>query len=177
MSVADWQRLGEIFQQALEQPASSRDAFLREACDGDADMVRAIEDLLEADGEVGEFLENPLLARPPGESAAGDGEGPLPNGGQIDKYRLLRKIGEGGMSSVYLAVRDEDGFRRRVAIKIIRQGMESADALRRFRAESQILSSLDHPYIARLYDGGMVGEDTPYFAMEYVAGVPIDVYC
>ncbi|MEM8996043.1 MAG: serine/threonine-protein kinase, partial [Acidobacteriota bacterium] len=177
MSVADWQRLGDIFQRALEQPESSRKDFLQGASGGDADMVQTIEDLLEADGEVGEFLENPLLARPPRELTAGDDDEPLPNGGQIDKYRLQRKIGEGGMSSVYLAARDEDGFRRRVAIKIIRRGMESDDALRRFRAESQILSSLDHPYIARLYDGGMVGNEVPYFAMEYVDGVPIDVYC
>jgi eukaryotic-like serine/threonine-protein kinase len=89
----------------------------------------------------------------------------------------VRRLGRGGMSSVYLAERADAQFRKRVAIKIVRRGMDTDDVLRRFRSEQQILASLDHPNIARLYDGGTTGDGLPYFVMEYIDGLPIDDYC
>jgi len=89
----------------------------------------------------------------------------------------VKEIGRGGMGSVYLAVRDDDEFERRVAIKLIRRGMEIDFIVRRFRNERQILANLDHPYIARLLDGGTTEDGLPYFVMEYVEGRPVHRYC
>ena len=98
-------------------------------------------------------------------------------GDRIGPYKVLRRIGRGGTGSVYLAVRDDDEFQRRVAIKLVRRGMATTDILRRFRSERQILASIDHPYIARLLDGGSTDDGVPYFVMEYIEGEPINVYC
>ena len=95
----------------------------------------------------------------------------------IGPYRILRRIGQGGMSTVYLAVRDDDAYRRRMVVKVVRSDMQSETMLQRLRAERQILASLEHPYIARLYDGGSTAQGIPYFVMEFVEGVPIDRYC
>jgi eukaryotic-like serine/threonine-protein kinase len=171
MSSDRWRRLDEIFQQAVDRPAGEREAFLQEACGDDPALRRAVESLLEADGASDAFLEQPLIPQPP------DSGTPLPDGGQLGAYRLLREIGQGGMSTVYLGARGDDSFRRRVAIKVIRQGMESEESHRRFRAERQILASLDHPWIAKLFDGGETASGLPYLVMEYVAGLPIDLYC
>jgi serine/threonine-protein kinase len=169
MSSERWRRLDEIFQQALEFPPGERDGFLREACGDDDGLRKAVDSLLEADRAGEEFLEQPLIS--PEVST------PLPDGGQLGAYRLVREIGQGGMSTVYLGARDDDSFRRRVAVKVIRRGMESEESKRRLRAERQILASLDHPWIAKLYDGGETAEGLPYFVMQYVEGLPIDAYC
>jgi serine/threonine protein kinase/Tfp pilus assembly protein PilF len=92
-------------------------------------------------------------------------------------YQVLRKIGSGGMGSVYLALRADEDFKKHVAIKVIRKGMDSEDIISRFRRERQILSSLDHPNIARFLDGGTTQEGLPYFVMEHVQGVPLTEYC
>jgi len=126
----------------------------------------------------------------PNESRDGSGldrpQGKVPGGGSpagglpfetVGPYRLLRKIGQGGMSTVYLAVRDDESFNRQMVIKLVRRDMESEAMLRRLRAERRILASLEHPNIARLYDGGSTESGTPYFVMEYVEGLPVDVYC
>ena len=175
MSTASWQQIFEIFERAAELPAGERESFLDRTCDS-AEARRAVEELLAADLEQSTAIE-PLLAsalratdQPP--------EGPpQANPQTIGAYRLLRQIGQGGMSTVYLAVRDDDAFRRHVVVKLVRQGMESEAILRRLRVERQILAGLDHPYVARLYDGGSTPEGLPYFAMEYVDGLPIDAYC
>src|SRR5262249_35126727 len=98
-------------------------------------------------------------------------------GQRIGPYRLTRLIGRGGMGAVYEAVRDDDEFRKRVAIKLIKRGMESDFVRERFLRERQILASLDHPHIARLLDGGATSEGRPYFVMEFVAGETITAYC
>src|SRR5919108_385911 len=87
---------------------------------------------------------------------------------RIGPYRLIREIGRGGMGTVLLAVRSDDVFQKRVAIKILKRGMDTDAIVRRFRTERQILASLEHPYIAGLLDGGSTAEGLPYFAMEYV---------
>ncbi|MCH9646645.1 MAG: serine/threonine-protein kinase [Deltaproteobacteria bacterium] len=96
---------------------------------------------------------------------------------EIGPYRLLRRLGQGGMGVVYLAQRNDDTFRRRVVIKLVRPGLEREDLLQRLKAERQILAGLDHPGIARLVDSGSTTEGLPYFVMEYVEGTPIDLFC
>ena len=103
-------------------------------------------------------------------------------GERLGSYRLVRKIGQGGMGTVYLAIRADDQYQKQVAIKLISRGTESGHSIERFRRERQILASLEHPYIARLLDGGSAGlegfpEETPYFVMEYVEGQPVHDYC
>jgi non-specific serine/threonine protein kinase/serine/threonine-protein kinase len=97
--------------------------------------------------------------------------------GRLGPYRLIREIGHGGMGTVYLGVRDDDAFQKRVAIKVLRRGMDTDGIVRRFRHERQILASLEHPFIAGLLDGGTTPDGRPYFAMEYVDGQPIVDYC
>ena len=96
---------------------------------------------------------------------------------RIGDYRIVRELGQGGMGTVYLAERDEPGFRRTVAIKVVRPGMETGFVLRRFQTERQILASLENPGIARLYDGGTTEEGLPYFVMEFVEGTDLLTWC
>ena len=97
--------------------------------------------------------------------------------GRLGVYRVIREIGHGGMGTVYLGVRDDDAFQKRVAIKVLKRGMDTDSIVRRFRHERQILASLEHPFIASLLDGGSTPDGRPYFAMEYVEGQPIVDYC
>jgi eukaryotic-like serine/threonine-protein kinase len=97
--------------------------------------------------------------------------------GRLGPYRLIREIGHGGMGTVYLGVRDDDAYQKRVAIKVLKRGMDTESIVRRFRNERQILASLEHPFIAGLLDGGSTPDGRPYFAMEYVEGQPIVDYC
>jgi serine/threonine-protein kinase len=95
----------------------------------------------------------------------------------VGAYRLLQEIGRGGMGAVYRAVRDDDEYRKRVAIKLLRKGMDSEEILRRFRNERQILAGVEHPHIAKLHDGGTAEDGRPYFVMELVEGQPLDAWC
>src|SRR5207253_391487 len=97
-------------------------------------------------------------------------------GSRIGPYKIIREIGRGGMGTVYLAARADD-FEKRVAIKLIKRGMDTDEILSRFRNERQILANLDHPNIARLLDGGTTTDGLPYFVMEYIEGQTIDEYC
>jgi tetratricopeptide (TPR) repeat protein len=104
-----------------------------------------------------------------------DGRGLI--GGRLGAYRIVQEIGRGGMGAVYLATRDDDQYRKQVAIKVVKRGMDTAEVLERFRHERQILANLEHPYIARLIDGGTTADGRPFFVMDYVEGVPVDVFC
>src|SRR5688572_19353690 len=92
---------------------------------------------------------------------------------RVGSYRLVRELGQGGMGTVYLAVRDDDAFHKRVALKILKRGMDTDSIVRRFRTERQILAGLDHPNIARLLHGGTTPDGRPYLVMEYVNGAPL----
>ena len=169
-----WRLVQEIFAATAELPPLGRDAYLSERTGDDESLRREVESLLAADSEIDEFLEQPAL---PGRISQILADGPTDKvEGHIGPYRLLRKLGEGGMSRVYLAVRD-DGFQRMVALKVIRRGLKSDDLLHRFRTERQILAGLDHPNIAKLLDGGSTDDGLPYFVMEYIDGTPVDEYC
>ncbi|MGH9767973.1 MAG: serine/threonine protein kinase, partial [Blastocatellia bacterium] len=170
-----WERIKQIFHAALEEPPQQREAYLREACAGDQELMREVERLVANDRSAGDFME---------ELAAGDAAQALiqersraVEGRQIGPYRLLREIGHGGMGTVYLAERADAQYQKQVAIKLIRPGMDSQHVIDRFRHERQILAGLDHPNIAKLLDGGASEDGLPYFVMDFIEGVPIDEYC
>ena len=98
-------------------------------------------------------------------------------GEQFGVYQIVQKIGEGGMGVVYQGVRNDDQFRKLVAIKVVKRGMDTEYVLERFHNERQILAHFDHPNIAKLLDGGVTADGRPYVVMEFIAGRPIDEYC
>jgi serine/threonine-protein kinase len=174
MTTERWHLVSEVLAAALEQPASERETFLGRTCGDDAALRREVESLIDALPEGEDLFELPaasLFELPT------DGEIPSLVGARVGPYRLTRELGQGGMGTVYEAVRDDDQFRKRVALKMIRPGRETSLVLRRFRYEREILAGLDHPNIAALYDGGVTEDGHPYFAMEFVEGRPIDAYC
>jgi len=168
MASERWRQVEEIFAGAVALPAAERGPWLTRHCGGDVELRREIESLLAADGAAGDFLERPAAETAPPESAVGRRIGP---------YAIERKLGEGGMSTVYVAARADEEYRRQVAIKVFGYGADRRDLVERFRAERQILALLDHPNIARLLDGGTTSDGLPYLVMEYIDGVPIDHYC
>ncbi len=168
-----WRTVDRIFAQALELPAAERGAFLDAACAGDEDLRREVETLLAADERDATFLERPAGEILGWRPLTGEEE----EGGRLGPYRLLRRIGGGGMGTVYLARRDDAEYQREVAVKILRAGLEGTEAYHRFLAERQILARLQHPNIARLYDGGSTADGRPFLVMELVDGVPVDEYC
>jgi eukaryotic-like serine/threonine-protein kinase len=171
MNPERWHTVDRLFAEALDRPTAERPAFLTGICTGDAGLRREVERLLAADAEGCGFLESPpneLLRL-----TLDDQE----EGGSLGPYRLLRRIGSGGMGTVYLARREDEHYEREVAIKILRSSLASTQAFHRFVAERQILARLEHPNIARLYDGGSTDDGRPYLVMELVEGLPVDQYC
>ena len=135
---------------------------------------------MRGDAEAGAFLEGGVIADlDPGPIAAPDPAviSSVEAGEIIGRYRILHEIGRGGMGTVFAAERDDDAFDRKVAVKVITAGTENDEVVRRLTAERQILALLEHPYIARVYDGGATADGLPYFAMELVDGQPIDDHC
>lgn len=168
----DFQLVEKIFLAAVELPAGRRAAFLETSCAGDASLRAEVESLLSFDSDKSRPL-SPILAA----SAVDVLEGPDMSGVRIGPYQIERVLGHGGMGSVYLAHRADDQFSRKVAIKFIRRGMDTPAAVARFLRERQILADLNHPYIARLLDGGATETGIPYFVMEFVEGKAIHDYC
>ncbi|HEY7637922.1 MAG TPA: serine/threonine-protein kinase [Gemmatimonadales bacterium] len=171
-----WQRLAPILDEALELSADQRAAYLERACAGDARLRAELEALLSADEASGEFLEGSAEAYLEGMAAGGLGDS-VPSGTVLGPYRVTRELARGGMGAVYLAERADGQFDQRVALKLIRGGLESAELRRRFLTERQILARLNHPHIAKLLDGGVSPDGRPWFAMEYVEGQPLTAYC
>jgi eukaryotic-like serine/threonine-protein kinase len=170
-----WKQVKGVLEAALDRSVEERGALVEAACMGDAELRAEVESLLASAAAAHEFLEtaaDPALLRPPAEKRP-----EARAGARIGPYRVLSEIGRGGMGAVYLAERDDQEYRKRVAIKLVRGDADSASVVRRFRQERQILAELDHPNIARLLDGGTTDEGLPYFVMEYVEGAPIDTYC
>ena len=173
MQADNWERIEEIFFEAADLSASERAKFLDRACEGDAVLRLEVESLLQEDSTAEVSLETAIRA----EAAAMLADEPLLAGDRLGAYRVIEEIGRGGMGSVYLAERDDDEYHKRVAIKVVKRGMDTDEVLRRFRHERQILAVLEHPYIARLMDGGTTRDGRPFFVMEKVKGEPINVYC
>jgi serine/threonine protein kinase/Tfp pilus assembly protein PilF len=166
-----WQQIKIVLEGALDREVAERTAFLDAACEGDDELRREVESLLASEPELGDFIETPVFRIRPEEDV------PLAAGQRIGAYRVVRELGRGGMGSVYLAERADEEFEQRVALKLVRRGMDTDEIVRRFRSERQILAHLDHPNIAKLFDGGTTEDGRPYFLMEYVEGQPIDEYC
>jgi tetratricopeptide (TPR) repeat protein len=167
----DWGRVKDVFQRAVDVPVADRPAFLDTACDGDDALRREVESLLGAHEDAGNLLQTSVFG---GAAAAIEDE---LEGRRVGPYRIVQRIGSGGMGTVYLAVRADDTFDKQVAVKVIKRGMDTDDALRRFQDERQTLARLDHPNIARLIDGGSTGDGRPFLVMEYVEGLAIDEFC
>ena len=169
-------RLIEIFGEAQSQPAGeARQKFLDEACGGDEQLRAEVERLLSADNEAESFLkvDTEFSAEVEAEFARLKPEEP---GDRIGQYKLLEQIGEGGFGTVWVA-EQERPVRRKVALKILKPGMDSRQVLARFEAERQALAIMDHPNIATVLDGGATPSGRPYFVMELVKGEPITGHC
>lgn len=174
-----WQRVEEVFQAVLDEPPASRPGALDDLCAGDDELRTEVERLLASHDAAGDRLESAAWTSTPLKEAArqlSDG-GPSRVGLRLGPYRLGRELGRGGMGTVYLAERVDGQFRQRVAVKLVKRGMDTDFILSRFRHERQILASLNHPYIARLLDGGSTDDGLPYFVMEHVEGQPLYEYC
>jgi eukaryotic-like serine/threonine-protein kinase len=168
--MATWDRVKETFARALDVPAAQRAAFLEQECAGDTALRAEVESLLAADAEAGTFINTPAV-----DARDQDDDHDPQLGTALGAYVIDRCLGRGGMGAVYLAHHTGD-FAHSVAIKMIRRGMDSELVVKRFRHERQMLAALDHPNIARLFDGGTTPDGLPYFVMEYVTGAPIDHY-
>jgi len=168
-----WQRIEALFHAAAPLgPDARRQLLARDAAD-DPGLAGEVERLLAANDRAGAFIQTPAVELA---GALEPADEPVPAGRRIGPYRVVREVGRGGMGAVYLAERADEAFTQQVAIKLIKRGMDTAQVLARFRAERQILASLEHPHIARLLDGGTTDDGLPYFAMEYIEGQPIDAY-
>ena len=163
-----------LFTETLEQDPSERSAFLDQACGEDIELRKRVEHLLEIHENVGGFLESP----PPGLEALLKADFKISEqpGTEIGPYKLLQQIGEGGMGVVYMAEQTES-VSRKVALKIIKPGMDTRQVIARFEAERQALAMMDHPNIAKVLDTGTTDSGRPYFVMELVKGLPITEYC
>src|SRR5271169_4903397 len=174
----------DLFLAALEVMPAQRSAFLDEACAGDAGLRRQVEALLQVHDEPDSLLDRPRIdlglvadASPSGlSSTVGMDAVAEEPGTVIGPYKLLEQIGEGGFGIVYMADQ-QSPVRRRVALKIVKPGMDSRQVLARFKAELQALALMDHPNIARVLHAGSTDSGRPYFVMELIRGVPITDYC
>ncbi|HTZ20022.1 MAG TPA: serine/threonine-protein kinase, partial [Opitutaceae bacterium] len=159
----------DIFAEALDLPTVARTALFDRECTEDPAMRARIEALIAAYECAGDFLENSPFQRPPVLPAEKPGD-------TIGHYTLVRKIGEGGCGTVYLAEQRQP-VRRRVAFKVIKLGMDTRSVITRFEGERQALAMMDHPDIARVFDAGATDAGRPFFVMEFVEGVPITKFC
>jgi eukaryotic-like serine/threonine-protein kinase len=170
MDAKRWNRLTSLFREILEKDAPARTTLLGELRAQDPDMFRELKSLLDADDDENSILDGFAVD-------AVDLDDLLSiDGSRIGPWRVIRRIGSGGMGNVYLAEREEGGFEQRVALKLIRHGLDSVQILRRFESERRIQARLQHPNIARLLDGGLTDDRRPWFAMEYVEGESVDRY-
>ncbi|MBA3438243.1 MAG: PD40 domain-containing protein, partial [Pyrinomonadaceae bacterium] len=185
MPLERWKQVEDVFRSALDLPLNERRLFIVEACKDDETLCAEVEALVRQYEDGSDFIETPVLpdclleaVAPPEKTAdtLDDRNDPM-EGRRIGAYRILREVGRGGMGTVYLAVRADSEFHKRVAIKLIKRGMDTDFILRRFRNERQILASLDHANIAHLLDGGTSDDGLPYFVMEYIEGQPFYRYC
>ncbi len=174
MNSERWQQVRQVLDQAIAVSDAARPAFLERICSGDSELQAEVESLLRSHQEAGtEFLQQPAAHL----NAAAAVAAKVRVGRRVGVYQILEQIGEGGMGEVYRAVRADGQYDKEVAIKLVRAGLDRSSVLERFRHERQVLASLDHPNIARLFDGGTTDDGIPYLVMELIEGTPIDEYC
>jgi TolB-like protein/Tfp pilus assembly protein PilF/tRNA A-37 threonylcarbamoyl transferase component Bud32 len=178
MTPERWRQVEEIFQAALDLLPEERARYVSQVCATDTDLRRNVEVLLSQHDSAGDLLDQSVY----GDTDRGlfdsfvDEKDPM-LGRRLGAYRIEREIGRGGMGAVYEAVRVDNEFNKRAAIKLVKRGMDTDFILRRFRKERQILAALDHPHIGALLDGGTTDDGLPYFVMEYIEGQPLYSYC
>jgi serine/threonine protein kinase len=164
----------EIFVAAVRLAPDEWEAYVDRTCNGDEPLRSRVRDLLNAHRQAGSFLEAPSIC------GAGTIVAPATilavPGTLIGPYKILEQIGEGGMGAVFVA-EQATPVRRRVALKLIKAGMDTREVIARFEAERQALAMMDHPNIARVFDAGATATGRPYFVMELVRGLPITDYC
>jgi hypothetical protein len=153
-------RVRELFLQAASVEPERREAWLKDACQGDSALLAQLNEMLSA-------------AEPDTQTQSQ----PAAQAELLGNYRLSRELGRGGMGIVYLATRNDGTFRKNVALKVLLRGLVSPELILRFKQERQVMAALDHPNIARILDGGDTGDGMPWYAMEYVEGLPLDKYC
>lgn len=164
-----WKKLSQVFAGSLEREAADRAAYLDEVCGDDPDLRQEVERMLAADVEsVGRIADEALTTTLGAEAWEGR---------TVGHYRIVREHARGGMGRVFLAERSDGSFDHKVALKILQSALASDTLLSRFRQERQILARLQHENIATLLDGGVTEDGQPWFAMEFVEGVPLDDYC
>lgn len=173
MSTERWRQIEALFKAAITQEPEDIEAYLIENCEDEA-LRKEVYALLKADHQADQYLSS-VFSRGL-EQFHGEESDPR-IGTRIGPYKVIRLLGRGGVSSVYLVQRDDRQYRKFLALKLVRRGMDTADILNRFRHERQILASLDHPNIARFYDGGTTEDGVPFFVMEKIDGMPITAYC
>ena len=174
MVTENFEKAGEIFQNAIEiEDAQKREHYLENACKTDRTLRAEVDALIQSHEQAGNFLEIPAIDPNVTLDASPLTEGP---GTRIGRYELLELIGEGGMGLVYLAEQKEP-VKRKVALKIVKLGMDTKQVIARFEAERQTLALLEHPNIAHVFDAGTTDSGRPYFVMEYVEGKSITQYC
>jgi len=177
----NWEKVKALFHEALELDSTARSALLRDKCQ-DAETRAEVERLLAESEQSTMSFSRPALgnfsieATAPSAGSTASMDSGETAGAVIGRHHLLQKIGEGGMGEVWQAEQTEP-IRRRVAIKLIKAGMNTREVVARFESERQALALMDHPAIAKVFDAGSTSQGAPYFVMEYVAGVPISVYC
>ena len=177
-----WNRLEQLYHAAMEQEEDQRPAFLARFCANDDALRREVESLIVYARQTGRIIDQSapevIAAAIAGDLCANDdNKTDKMIGARIAQYRLVERLGTGGMGDVYRAVRADDQFEKQVAIKLVRQGLDKEFVYARFRKERQILAGFEHDNIARLLDGGTTEEGHPYFVMELVEGKAIDEYC
>ena len=163
-----WKSIKDAFAQALDLPEDERKGFVSSIA---PDIRPHVERLLKADSAAEGFIAEPILV----DRGSVDETLGIPD--RIDEYKIIKEIGTGGMGAVYLAENSGEGFKQRVALKLIKRGMDTSAVLKRFLMERQILANLEHSNIARMLDGGSTSDGVPYFVMEYVEGSEIRRYC
>lgn len=171
MTPERWKQVEAVFEQALELPSWERPPFLDQKCNGDEELRREVESLLASDRDSDQFLENPAI------EVAGQPflRATLKPDERVGHYKIVSRIGAGGMGEVYLA--HDEKLNRKVALKLVRFGIGGEETARRFQREAQILASLNHPNIAQLYGVELTRDGFPFLVIEYVEGVRIDQSC
>jgi serine/threonine protein kinase len=172
MTPERFRQVRNLFEAALEKQPAERDLFVCEAAQSDEGLRAEVARMLDAHQRTVTFLDGSVAA--PMELRT---DPRRMEGRRLGPYEILRELGRGGMGTVYLARRDDGVFQQQVAIKVVMPESAAGEIIQRFEQEREILASLEHPNIARIYDGGSTEEGWPYFVMEYVEGKPIDEWC
>jgi serine/threonine-protein kinase len=172
MGNSDWSRLETLFFRALEVPEGEQESFLLQECRGDEALAAEVLEMVRASDRPDDLRWLNRLER----DSADSREEELPTR-HVGPYRIISLLGRGGMGAVYLAERDDDQYRQRVAVKLVRSDLATSALSHRLRTERQILAGLKHPNISTLLDGGVTRDGRPYLVMQYESGLPITEYC